>query len=60
MTNTRPPLVLIKTWLDIYYSQQTRQHYQAQCVVESRILENFYSVYEAEMYLFKCEQKEPH
>ena len=60
MTNTRPPLILIKTWLDIYYSQKKTENNQAQCVVESRILASFNSVYEAEMYLFQCEQKEPH
>jgi hypothetical protein len=51
----RPPYILIKTWLDIYYSQQTPQNKEAQLVVETLILKNFYSLYEAEMYLFQLE-----
>ena len=51
----RPPYILIKTWLDIYYSQQTPQNKEAQLVVENLILKNFYSLYEAEMYLFQLE-----
>ena len=54
--NQRPPYILIKTWLDIYYSQQTPQNKEAQLVVESLILKNFYSLYEAEMYLFQLER----
>jgi len=52
----RPPYILVKTWLDIYYSQQTPQNKEAQVVVESLILKNFYSLYEAEMYLFQLER----
>jgi hypothetical protein len=51
----RPPYILVKTWLDIYYSQQTPQNKEAQLVVEALILKNFYSLYEAEMYLFQLE-----
>jgi len=39
--------------LDIYYSRQTHEHKEAQSVVEALILKNFYSIYEAEMYLFQ-------
>ena len=56
MLNTqRPPYILVKTWLDIYYSRQTPKHKEAQAVVEVLILKNFYSIYEAEMYLFHLE-----
>jgi len=54
--NQSPPYILIKTWLDIYYSRQTPEHKEAQVVVEALILKNFYSVYEAEMYLFRLER----
>jgi hypothetical protein len=54
--NQRPPYILVKTWLDIYYSRQTPEHKEAQVVVETLILKNFYSVYEAEMYLFQLER----
>jgi hypothetical protein len=49
----KPPYILVKTWLDIYYSRQTHEHKEAQSVVEALILKNFYSIYEAEMYLFQ-------
>jgi len=52
----RPPYILVKAWLDIYYSRQTPEHQEAQVVVEALILKNFYSVYEAEMYLFQLER----
>jgi hypothetical protein len=54
--NQRPPYILVKTWLDIYYSRQTPEHAEAQAVVEALILKNFYSVYEAEMYLFQLDR----
>jgi hypothetical protein len=54
--NQRPPYILVKTWLDIYYSRQTPEHKEAQVVVEALMLKNFYSVYEAEMYLFRLER----
>ncbi|TYK66484.1 hypothetical protein [Colwellia echini] len=60
MPNNKPPDILKKTWLDIYYSQQKPENNQAQCVVESRVLANFQSVYEAEMYLYQEEQKVVH
>jgi hypothetical protein len=53
MPLTKPPRVLVKTWLDIYYSQETPEHAEAQTVVEVLILKNFCSLYEAEMYLFQ-------
>ncbi|MDX2366859.1 MAG: hypothetical protein QNK36_00350 [Colwellia sp.] len=56
LNNQRPPYILVKTWLDIYYSQQTPEHKEAQVVVETLILKNFYSVYEAEIYLFRLER----
>lgn len=55
MQNYKPPQILIKTWLDIYYSQETPEHAEAQCVVELLILKNFCSLYDAEMYLFQLE-----
>jgi hypothetical protein len=56
LKNQSPPYILVKTWLDIYYSRQTQEHREAQVVVEALILKNFYSVYEAEMYLFRLER----
>jgi hypothetical protein len=56
MPHNKPPYILVKTWLDIYYSQQTPEHKEAQVVVEALILKNFYSFYEAEMYLFRLER----
>jgi len=50
------PRILVKTWLDIYYSRETPEHKEAQCVVEALIMKNFHSVYEAEMYLFQLER----
>ena len=55
LNDQRPPYILIKTWLEIYYSSQTLEHKEAQSVVEILILKNFYSLYEAEMYLFQLE-----
>jgi hypothetical protein len=52
LKNQSPPYMLVKTWLDIYYSRETPEHTEAQAVVEALILKNFYSVYEAEIYLF--------
>jgi hypothetical protein len=52
----KPPYILVKTWLDIYYSRRVNDHKEAQSVVEALILTNFYSLYEAEMYLFQLEQ----
>ena len=51
MPLTKPPRVLVKTWLDIYYSRETPDHEEAQIVVEALLLDNFRSVYEAEKYL---------
>ena len=48
----KPPYLLIKTWLDIYYSQETLEHEEAQNVVKRKILKSFDSIYDAEMYLF--------
>ena len=56
MPHNKPPSILLKTWLDIYYSRQTPEHKEAQCVVEALILKYFYSIYEAEMYLFQLER----
>ena len=52
MNLVKPPRILIKTWLDIYYSQTLTNNYTARTVVECRILEHFDSLYDAEMYLF--------
>ena len=52
----RPPYILIKTWIEIYYSNLRPEHDKAQSVVEKLILKNFSSLYEAEMYLFQLEQ----
>jgi hypothetical protein len=52
----KPSHILIKTWLEIYYSSQKTEQNDSQCVVESLILKNFNSLYEAEMYLFQLEQ----
>ena len=51
MNQTKPPKVLVKTWLDIYYSQEIPEHYESQNVVEKLILANFDSLYDAEVYL---------
>ena len=51
MSPTKPPRILVKTWLDIYYSRETPDHAEAQIVVEALLLNNFRSVYEAEKYL---------
>jgi len=51
MPQIKPPKVLVKTWLDIYYSQEIPEHFEAQNVVEKLILSNFDSLYDAEMYL---------
>ncbi|MEY8215695.1 MAG: hypothetical protein RPR97_14580 [Colwellia sp.] len=59
-TQQKPPYILIKTWLEIYYSKQRQEHKEAQSVVEKLILKSFYSLYEAEMYLFKLEQTIEH
>jgi hypothetical protein len=48
----KPPYLLVKTWLDIYYSQETPEHEEAQNVVKQKILKSFDSLYDAEMYLF--------
>ena len=56
LTMTKPPYILIKTWLEIYFSNNTQSYKEAQSVVEKLILKHFNSVYEAEMYLFKLEQ----
>ena len=48
----KPPYLLVKTWLDIYYSQVTPEHEEAQNVVKRKILKSFDSLYDAEMYLF--------
>jgi hypothetical protein len=48
----KPPYLLVKTWLDIYYSQETPEHEEAQNVVKRKILKSFDSLYDAEMYLF--------
>lgn len=56
MNSVKPPAVLIKTWLDIYYSQTITNNYRAQTTVERRILESFDSLYEAEMYLHQLDQ----
>jgi hypothetical protein len=50
--NKKPPYMLVKTWLDIYYSRETPEHAEAQNVVEHLILENFNSLYEAEMHIY--------
>ena len=55
LSNQRPSYILVKTWLDLYYSRQTPEHKEAQRVVEALILKNFYSLYEAEIYLFQLE-----
>ena len=60
MPHNKPPYILVKTWLDIYYSQQTPQNKEAQVVVENLILKNFYSLYEAEMHLFQLERSITH
>jgi hypothetical protein len=60
LSNQRPPYTLVKTWLDIYYSQQILENKEAQVVVEALILKNFYSLYEAEMYLFQLERSNTH
>jgi len=56
MPHTKPPYMLVKAWLEIYYSRKTPGHAEAQTVVEALILKNFYSLYEAQMYLFQLEQ----
>lgn len=56
MNPTKPPALLIKTWLDIYYSQTRTNNYIAQAAVERRIFESFDSLYEAEMYLHQLDQ----
>lgn len=48
----KPPYLLVKTWLDIYYSQEIPEHEEAQNVVKRKILKSFDSIYDAEMYLF--------
>lgn len=48
----KPPYLLVKTWLDIYYSQVTPEHEEAQNLVKQKILKSFDSLYDAEMYLF--------
>lgn len=53
MSLTKPPRALVKAWLDIYYSRETSKHAEAKTVVEALIVKNFYSLYEAEMYLFQ-------
>ena len=53
---TKPPYILIKTWIEIYYSNVKPEHDKAQNVVENLILKNFYSLYEAEMYLYQLER----
>lgn len=52
----KPPYLLIKTWLDIYYSQETPKHEEAQNVVKRKILKSFDSIYDAEMYLFTSDK----
>ena len=51
MPQIKPPRVLVKTWLDIYYSQEIPEHYESQNVVERLILANFDSLYDADIYL---------
>ena len=50
--NKKPPYVLVKTWLEIYYSQQKTEYFEAQNVVHTLILDNFHSLYEAQMYIY--------
>ena len=52
----KPPCILIKTWLEIYYNKNRKGYKKAQSAVEKLIFKYFNSVYEAEMYLFKLEQ----
>ena len=56
LTMTKPPYILIKTWLEIYLSNNTQEDKKARDAVEKLIFKYFNSVYEAEMYLFKLEQ----
>lgn len=49
----KPPYILVKTWLDVYYSQKLPGHEEAQNVVKKKILKTFDSLYDAEMYLYK-------
>ena len=56
MDSVKPPAVLIRTWLDIYYSQTITDNHRAQTAVEHRILKNFDSLYDAEMYLYELDQ----
>jgi|TARA_R110001583_G_scaffold195453_1_gene373778 hypothetical protein len=51
MPHINLPKALVKTWLDIYYSREISKHAEAQRVVKALLLKNFYSLYEAEMYL---------
>ena len=53
----KPPYALIKTWLNIYYSQEIPEHEEAQNVVKRKILKSFDSLYDAEMYLFAIGEK---
>ncbi len=56
MNSVKPPVLLLKTWLDIYYSQTRTNNHIAQTAVERRILEKFDSLYDAEMYLHQLDQ----
>jgi hypothetical protein len=56
MYSVKPPTVLIRTWLEIYYSQTITNNHKAQTAVEHRILESFDSLYGAEMYLHELDQ----
>ena len=55
MPQTKPPRVLVKTWLDIYYSREIPRHFEAQNEARLSLLTYFGSPYEAEMYLFQLE-----
>jgi hypothetical protein len=56
LTMTKPPYILIKTWLEIYYNKNRQGYKKAQSAVEKLIFKYFKFAYEAEMYLFKLEQ----
>lgn len=53
---TKPPYILVKTLLDIYYRKNTEEHKEDQRAIEKLILKNFNSIDEAKVYLFKLEQ----
>jgi hypothetical protein len=59
MKSVKPPVLLLKTWLDIYYSQTRNNNTLAQTAVERRIFESFDSLYDAEMYLHRLDLLKP-